>query len=466
VTRVKRARHSLVRAALLGALVLVTGREASAQSCDAEHLIRWPDTNPVWQLCWAAPPDSSGIDGSGLEITDVFYKGALVLARGGVPVINVKYDPGGCGGPDLSYRDWGNELVRFEADNVIRPGYAEPTAPPRTVCDTPGSDVGTFTGVAAEKLTDRLVLTTQVQAGWYRYILSWTFLADGTFKPGIRFNAVENICTPLAHYHNVYWRLDFDIGDAANDAIDERNLGTWSALRTEAQRLHAPAAGRGWRIRDKLTGAGYELVPAPDADIADSWSSADFFGLLYREGEEDDGGATGGADGDRAHVDRYVNGETIDDRDLVVWYRSGVRHEGPADCELGGPTLLPVRAPFAAVRANGEHGVITVGPSQPLVIDLSFDQAGPTFLNPAEVYLGVATPFGTYFWDPVLRFVPTPARLFSGPLASFGPSVFVNLASAGSLPPGAYVWFLVVDADANGSVDGTFYGYVVTIVSP
>ena len=460
------AAQLLVRSALPFALLLAAHADAVAQSCDANHLIRWPDNNPVWQFCWTTPTDSSGIDGSGLEITDVFYKGRLVLGRGGMPVLNVKYDPGGCGGPDLSFRDWANELVRFEANNVIRPGFAEPTQPPRTVCDSPGFDVGTFTGVAAEKLADRLVLTTQVQAGWYRYVLSWTFLLDGTLMPGIRFTAVNNVCTPLAHYHNAYWRLDFDLDGAADDALEERNAGIWSALRTETQRLHSPAQGRRWRVRDKVTGAGYELVPGPDADVATSWSSADFFGLLFRNGEEDDGGATVGVDGDRAHVDRYVNGEPIDGRDVVVWYRAGFRHEGPADCEFGGPTLQPFRTPAVDITANGQHAPITVGPADPLRIALGFDQAGTAPANPAEMYVGLVTPFGTYFLDPAAGFVTTPARFYAGPLATFGPVDLVNLANAGALPPGTYVWLVVVDADSNGVIDGTFYDYVVTIIAP
>jgi len=336
---------------LVSAVVLMTGlavgRHAAAQSCDADHTIAWPESNPVWQICWVSPQNSSGVDGSGLEITSVYYNGKKVLDRGHVPVVNVKYDPGGCGGSDLSYRDWANELVRFEADNVIRPGYAESTVPPQTVCDHPGTDGGSFEGVAAEKLTDRLILTTQLRAGWYRYINTWTFFLDGTFQPGFRFTAVDNTCTPLAHYHNVYWRLDFDLEGSANDAIDQYDSGTWSALTTEAQRLHSPGNGRKWRVWDKVTGGGYEVIPAPEDETADAWSVADVWALAFRSSELDDGGATGGAGGDRAHMDGYVTSQNIDGEDVVFWYRAGFRHEGAADCEIAGPTVQPIQMPPA-----------------------------------------------------------------------------------------------------------------------
>lgn len=463
MTRLSRLASLALKAAVFAVLVL-SARDASAQTCDPDHTIRWPDAAPVWELCWTSPVDSTGIDGSGLEITNVRYNGRLVLARGHIPIVNVKYDPGGCGGLDLSYRDWNKELVRFEANNVIRPGYAEPTVPPRTVCDTPGSDVGTFTGVAAEKLADRLVLTTQVQAGWYRYIYTWTFLPDGSIKPGVRFTAVDNICTPLAHYHNIYWRFDFDIGDAETDAVDEFNSGGWTPLRTEARRLHAPSADRRWRVRDKLSGHSYELVPSAEADIADAWSIGDFWAVAFRETELDDGGATGGLDGDRAHIDPYVNGESIDGRDVVVWYRSGVRHAGPADCELAGPTLRPLRTAMATLTGNGTGPAVTVSPADPLRIEAAFDAGPASVLNPAEIYIGVAGPAGTYFLDPVLGFVASPRRLYAGPLSSFPAATVIDLPAAGALPAGTYVWFIAVDGDTNGVLNAMFFGYLVTTI--
>ena len=463
-----RLRHLLshgVKAAVF-AVGLFAARDAAAQGCDPNHLVRWPDSNPVWQLCWTSPTNSSGIDGSGLEITDVMYNGRLVMGRGHLPVVNVKYDPGGCGGPNLSYRDWNWELVRFEANNVIRPGYAEPTIPPRTVCDTPGADVGTFSGVAAEKLADRLVLTTQVQAGWYRYIYTWTFFPDGTIKPGVRFTAVDNVCTSLPHYHNVYWRFDLDVDGGDSDAVDEFNAGAWTRLGTETRRLHAPATGRRWRVRDKVSGNSYEIEPSADADVADAWSGGDFWALAYRGTELDDGGATFGLDGDKERIDRYLGGESIDGKDVVVWYRTGFRHEGPVDCEFGGPTLRPVRTAAATLTANGVQPAVAVGPADPLRLDVAFDAGPEGAVNPGEMYVGVVGPIGSYFLDPIGGFVPSLRRVFSGAIPGFGATPVVNLPAAGVLPPGTYLWFVVIDADTNGAIDATFFDYVVTVISP
>lgn len=459
------AGRNALRAALVLAFVLIGHRDAAAQACDANHHISWPTANPVWDLCWTSPENSSGIDGSGLEVSDVHYKGRLVLSAGHMPVMNVKYDPGGCGGPDLSYRDWANQPVRFDANNVIRPGYAEPTLPPRTVCEMPGADVGAFTGVAAEKRADRLILTTQLQAGWYRYIVSWTFFLDGTFQPGIRFTAIANVCTPLPHYHDVYWRLDFDVDGSQNDAIEELNGGVWTTLTSETTRLHSPATGRLWRVRDKVTGTAYELTPDADADVANAWSVADLWALRFRATEIDDGGATGGLNGDQTHIDRFVNGESIDAQDVVLWYRTGFRHVGPADCEPGGPTLRPVRTPSADLTANGQQLPVTLT-GEPLHIDLALDASPSGRVDPAEMYVGVVTSFGTFFLDATLRLTPLPIPLYTGPLASVASVRLISLPTARALPPGAYVWFVIVDTNPNGVIDRTFFDYVITVITP
>jgi hypothetical protein len=348
-----RRRSSLLAGVIALAGALAFSHDASAQTCDADHTITWPAVNPLWQICWVSPANSSGIDGSAVEITSAYYNGKLVIARGNVPVINVKYDPGGCGGSTLSYRDWGHEEVPFEVNNVIRPGYAEPTIPPVTTCDT-GTEIGTFKGVAVQKLPDRLTILSQIQAGWYRYIPTWTFYLDGTFQPGFDFTAIANTCTQLPHYHNAYWRMDFDVDGTGNDVIDEFNSGTWNTLATEAQRLHSPTTNRKWRVRDRATGRGFELVPEIDVDVAGSFSGADFFALAYRNTELDDGGATSGLDAHKEHIDRYLTNESINGADVVLWYREGFRHDGPVSrhCHAAGPLLRPFETPLPEITIS------------------------------------------------------------------------------------------------------------------
>lgn len=337
---------------LLASAVWLAASAAEGQpacSLAGEHLMSWPDTNPVWQFCWLRPQDSSGGSGSGLEIRDVYYNGYLVMKRGHVPILNVEYLPGGCG----CYRDWSDQEHDFLADNEIFPGYAEPTTPALTVCDTGGSggDIGDFSGVAAEKLADRLILTTQTQAGWYRYMMKWRFYLDGRIEPVYGFGAVNASCISYAHRHHAYWRFDFDIDGPANDVVTEGPAPSPGprpgprppivTLPTEAMR-RANRPGIAWSVVDSGTHRGYRIVPGSEVALpADTFSVADFWALKYKANEIDDAGQPG--TGCAININGYVNGEGMS-ADTVVWYRGGALHPGGEldDCHVVGPTLYPV----------------------------------------------------------------------------------------------------------------------------
>lgn len=314
--------------------------QAVSLPCSAPNKIDWPANNPVWSFCWAPPDSSSGVDGSGLELSNVYYKGKKVLEKAHIPVLNVKYDPGGCGGTYLSYRDWVNQLVPFEANNELQPGYAEPTVTPRTVCNTPGSDIGSFSGVAVEKKPDQLILTTQMRAGWYRYTQKWIFLPNGTIQPKFGFTAVVDPCTSKPHNHHVYWRFDFDIEGSDSDKIDEFNTLGWNVLGTETSRNKRPISGRKWRIVDKITNRGFEVIPGANDGVADAFAVADVWALRSKSNEIDDGGAVSGSD--QAQMNRYLNSESLDGQDNVLWYHAFFRHSSGIGCEFVGPTLKPV----------------------------------------------------------------------------------------------------------------------------
>jgi Copper amine oxidase, enzyme domain len=333
---------------------------AAQPACNlaGEHLMSWPDDGPVWQFCWMRPVDSSGTNGSGLEIRNVYYNGHLVLKRGHIPMLNVEYVQKSCGCD--CYRDWEDQQDYFSADHIVTPHvYAEPTIPAQTVCDVGGGNdvcspgqLNCFDGVAAEKFADPLVLTTQFEAGWYRYTMRWKFYLDGRIQPIMGFSAVSAGCVSCTHKHHAYWRFDFDVDGVTNIVTEAPNPAApppggrggprprATTLTAEGMRL-TDYPGISWLVTNPASHRSYRLVPGPEASLpADDFSEGDLWALKYHANEIDDGHGLGDCPVDFAP---WLNGESLNG-DVVLWYRSGWLHVGGdlADCDPVGPTLYPV----------------------------------------------------------------------------------------------------------------------------
>ena len=330
--------------------------------------VAWPSSDPVWEFDLYRPANRTTLNGSGLELRDVRYRGRLVFARAGVPVLNVEYNPGvGCG----CFRDWHHDEAPIDV------GDAEPVAPclarsspgaVRTACEAnaspqnadPGGDVGDFEGVVFEDYGTELVLTAHAEAGWYRYRMKWHLYADGRIWPEFSFAAADAVCTRSDHRHHAYWRFDFDLeGTPRDDVVREHRGGAEQVFQHEAARTWGGAAGGTfWSVRDGATGAGYEIVPS-EADRrlpADAFSKTDALVLRYKLAELDDGEA--GGTGCAFRYEPFVDGESVEGEDVVFWYRSGALHAGgsPFACDIVGPMLRPVGydrpAPAVGVRVD------------------------------------------------------------------------------------------------------------------
>jgi hypothetical protein len=116
--------------------------------------------------------------------------------------------------------------------------------------------------------------------------------------------------------------------------------------------LRDAAFARRWRVGSHGLGARYEIRPNRidgRARASADWpfSVGDLWFLRYRPGEIDDGvrrsrGAT------QARLNRFVNGESIDGANIVVWCGAHFTHDEGAVQEVGGdghvlrPDLVPV----------------------------------------------------------------------------------------------------------------------------
>ncbi len=306
----------------------------------------------LWRFLAVRPSASSGTNGSGVELRYVDYKGKRVMYRGHVPILNVSYKGNACG----PYLDWQYEEGMIQATGVdVAPGFRLCPTPAQTILDT-GSDVGNFAGVAIYVDGLEVVLVSEMHAGWYRYVSEWRLHADGTIRPRFGFAAVANSCVCTAHYHHPYWRFDLDIGTPSGNRVREFNdpplIGSskWRTRRYEGQRARNPGRKRRWRVQNVDTGDAYDVVPGHDDGLASAspdwpFPQGDVWFTRYR-GSEIDTGVVATGPPFEANIGTFVNSESLDGRDVVVWYGAHVVHdvsaEGPGHHgHVVGPDLRP-----------------------------------------------------------------------------------------------------------------------------
>ncbi|MBS0656715.1 MAG: hypothetical protein JSR82_00545 [Verrucomicrobia bacterium] len=317
----------------------------------------------IWEMTVVRPSASSGTRASGIEVRDVKYRGKSVLKRGHVPVLNVLYTAGQCG----PYRDWQYQEGQFDTgtgsftnltggNGAIR-DIGSFTA---TTALENGTDVGNFNGVAiyrfAGRENDEVVLITEMEAGWYRYIHEWRFGMDGSIRPRFGFGATTNSCTCLQHDHHVYFRLDVDLNGSANSLYeiqgDPANYVPGSTPRTLITQERSFNRSLTQQPYYLLTGPRrhYLLVTHPTDGIADSYGKADMWVLRYKTGttvvqqEIDDGYNQVSGSGTAINLDPFFASapESVNNQDLVIWYHGTVRHSPTTASFMCTPTGLGI----------------------------------------------------------------------------------------------------------------------------
>jgi subtilisin-like proprotein convertase family protein len=333
-----------------------SGCSASTATCAYYH-VSWPAADPVWELNVRHPSCTSSVqgDGTGLELTDVYYRGRLILKRAEVPVLNVKYAGDSCG----PFRDWLTSEDCFSAVGTdAAPGMRVTTAPPSTLCET-AVDSGNFKGVALYDQGNALWLMTETNAGWYRYVMEWKLYLDGTIEPIFGFGATSNNCTCNDHYHHAYWRLEWAIDATVNGGVDDPATGitTLERHRAGTAEEYDPVTTEGsfirplvepsldtFRIRNPLTGNGYIIQPGGKDGTAnnDPYGKWDLTALALNSSQIND------PSGDTSiNIGSWINAETLGTtKRLVTWYHATWEHDDPGGtgeaCEVVGPKIVPL----------------------------------------------------------------------------------------------------------------------------
>lgn len=329
----------------------------------------------LWEMLVIRPSASTGTLASGVEIRDVKYKGKSVLKRGHVPVLNVEYVANACG----PYRDWQYAEGFFNApeENSVNPAPGIRVLAPGKVATTvieTGNDTGNFQGVAIYQQNvgfgNETVMVSEVNAGWYRYIMEWRFADDGTIRPRFGFGGINNACVCNVHNHHAYWRLDFDVVNPANKVFQvERGRRFMQPITTEINRNKNISTRRSLMIQNATGDEAYMLVPNLSDGVVDAFGRNDFWVLRYKnvpngselqnefnDGYTGIGGACTPTSGSCINITKFVDGESVVNQDVVVWYGAHFIHNDGSNLldpnrsgqvltgtHVVGPDIRPVR---------------------------------------------------------------------------------------------------------------------------
>lgn len=326
---------------------------------------------PLWEMLVIRPSSSSGSsEGSGIEIRDVKYKGKSVLKRGHAPILNVKYIDNTCG----PFRDWQYSEGYFQ---IPTSGVQYPNGPSggiailssgvATTAIETRNDQGNFQGVAIYRQDvgygEEVVLVTEMNAGWYRYVMEWRFAPDGTIRPRYGFASTANSCVCNPRIHHVYWRFDFDIVQPNNKVFQiERGRKFMKQILTEAAIFRNYQTNRSFLIQNANGDEAYILTPGfndgsvadRNGNLIDTFGAGDIWLLKFQGTPNDPGELNDPNTSAAANLNPWVSGESIDNQDIVIWYGahryrsddtsiSNQRDEVISGVNIIGPTLKPVR---------------------------------------------------------------------------------------------------------------------------
>ncbi len=351
-------------------LYLITDAQPVA-NCSPPYLVDEQfDNGARWQLCWEQR------DWDGIVLRDLYYTPPngtpqRVLAQGAISQVHVPYDDGYPRFHDVTDDGFGNENLNDLTPAECPEGTLLRDGTKDALCQQRLPRGHAFKGLGMAAQGEILSLFSVSTSGEYNYIPVWRFFDDGAIELLMgatgklqRYTENAQFGWPVrasglrgtSHIHNYYWRLDFDLGEQGDDDIVEEfnytadnSLGTSASaaaqqrrtlgvshFTTEMGRSIAPANLRSWRIRDgnnrDETGHGisYHLEPMRMGHrylgpTWEPWTAHDFYVTKYKACEKyvSHNPTIGGCGN---HLGAFVNGESLSDADVVLWYGVTFHH--------------------------------------------------------------------------------------------------------------------------------------------
>ncbi len=357
-----------VAVVLLGAAVPVAMNAADAAAdfnCSGSYFVDQAMANGArWQMCWERR------DREGIVLHEVTYtppggQPVEILGQAGLAQIHVPYDDNAARFHDLSdfglgYDWYIDDLQAGDCPNGQR--LADGALNVVCVTEQPTGYAHKDYDQQAQATTLNLFSVSHI--GAYNYVVAWNFDDDGTIRPEVgATGSLQRTTGPaaagwpvgggrhaVAHMHNFYWRLDFDVaGTRFDDRVQELQANYASArtrfnnvrraFTTEVARRVAPRSFRSWRVRDRVeTNAdnhpiSFEILPNSDhvfrGPSYERFTHHELYVTRHRRCEvfASHNPATGVCSGaPNNQVSAFVNQEGIAVQDVVVWYGASFHH--------------------------------------------------------------------------------------------------------------------------------------------
>ncbi|MBP7600002.1 MAG: hypothetical protein KA750_01550 [Thermoflexales bacterium] len=314
-----------------------------------------------WDMCWESRAKE------GVVYRDGYYTPPgnpqqKIFSQLGIGQIFVPYDPGSPRFHDMSDFGIGSNHVTLDGSDCVD-GKVLNDGAKDMLCQQVFSHGLRYLYGSVSAQKEALGLWSSAQIGAYNYVLQWNFHDDGTIEPVIgatgRLQYVDTSSAqaqygwPIgpnrwgrSHIHTLYYRLDFDLGPAGNDAVEQYEFGGSggtarrifsTTLSTETAAQYSTERFRFWRIVDTATTnadghrISYEIAPKfgyLHRNQVEPWTLNDVYVTNYAAGEICATHNASNCGGTGSDVSAFVNGETV--TDPVVWL-SVTFHHVPRD---------------------------------------------------------------------------------------------------------------------------------------
>jgi hypothetical protein len=350
----------LLGAALSAGLAAPAAAAPPSDSCSGAYSL--DETLPSgarWQLCW------DHHDLGGIVYADVYFtprggSARKVLHEASVAQIHVPYDDSGARFHDVTDYGLGNTHLNDMTSADCPGGTLLKHGSKDALCKQIEKIQPAYQHRGRRATGYALKLFSVSHVGAYNYIPTWRFHDDGTIAPSVgatgrlqRFGTDPlygwpirpTTTTGISHIHNYFWRLDFDFDDGTDqEIVDELNHVRVGATRerqvttftTEAARSLDMSLRRSWRIRDLglANPAGqaisYHLEPTHHAHRFDGpsfepWTANQLYVTRFSSCETyaTHNDVVGGCG---ANLTSFVNGQSVNGQDLVLWYGLTFHH--------------------------------------------------------------------------------------------------------------------------------------------